>query len=265
MAHDLVTPAGSAGTRVAVNGIDMYYEEQGTGTPVLMLHGGVLDHRSWADQIPVLAEHFRVMTPDTRAHGRSTGTGRPLSYELFAADAVAFLGALGIEKAHVVGFGDGGSTGLLLAAEHPGLVDRLVCIGTPYHTSNYREGIIDLFAKIRPETLYRLVGPEFLEAVKKAETLYPDRGSWLAFWHDVVNGLWTRQPDMPLERLADVRVRTLVLHAENEQFYAKEHSEEMARTIPRARLEVVPDATHASPQERPSEVNAAIVRFLLEN
>jgi pimeloyl-ACP methyl ester carboxylesterase len=70
---------------------------------------------------------------------------------------------------------------------------------------------------------------------------------------------------MPLERLADVRVRTLVLHAENEQFYAREHSEEMARTIPRARLEVVPDATHASPQERPSEVNAAIVRFLLEN
>ncbi|MCW2641701.1 MAG: oxidoreductase [Dactylosporangium sp.] len=88
------------------------------------------------------------------------------SYELFAEDAVAFLGELGIDKAHVVGFGDGGCTGLLLGIEHPELVGRLVCIGTPYNTSNYREGIVDLFAKITPETLYRMVGPEFLEVMK---------------------------------------------------------------------------------------------------
>lgn len=186
------------------------------------------------------------------------------SYELFAEDAVAFLGELGIDKAHVVGFGDGGCTGLLLGIEHPELVGRLVCIGTPYNTSNYREGIVDLFAKITPETLYRMVGPEFLEVMKKAEALYPDQDSWLALWHRVVNVLWTHQPDIPLERLAGVPVPTLVLHAENEQFYAKEHSADMARTIPDARLEVVPGAAHASPQEQPSEVNAAIVRFLLE-
>jgi pimeloyl-ACP methyl ester carboxylesterase len=181
MANDLVAPTSSAGKRVKVNGIDMYYEEHGTGTPVLLLHGGIVDHQSWGNQIPELAKHFRVLAPDTRAHGRSSDTGRPLSYELFAADAVAFLSELGIDKAHVVGFSDGGGTGLLLGIEHPELIGRLVCIGTPYHTSNYREGIVDLFAKIRPETLYRMVGPESLEVMKKAEALYPDRDCWLAF------------------------------------------------------------------------------------
>jgi pimeloyl-ACP methyl ester carboxylesterase len=259
-----MAPTSNAGKRVKVNGIDMYYEEQGTGAPVVLLHGGIVDHRSWRNQIPVLAEHFRVLAPDTRAHGRSTDTGQPLSYELFAEDVVAFLGELGIDKVHIIGFSDGGSTGLLLGAEQPDLVDRLVCIGTPYNTSNYREGIVDLFVKITPETLYRMVGSEYREAMKMAEALYPDRESWLAFWGRLVNGLWTRQPDMPLERLTDVRVPTLVLHAENEQFYFKEHSEDMARTIPDARLEVVAGATHASPQERPNEVNAAIMRFLSE-
>nr|WP_240942446.1 alpha/beta hydrolase [Planosporangium thailandense] len=242
----------------------MYYEERGTGAPVLLLHGGIVDHRSWRFQIRELAQHFRVLAPDTRAHGRSTDTGQPLSYELFAADVVAFLRALGIDRTHIVGFSDGGATGLLLGAEQPALVDQLVCISSPYHTSNYREGIIEFLAKITPETLYRTVGPEYRTAMTMAEALHPNRESWLAFWRRVVNGLWTRQPDMPLDRLADVRVPTLVLHAEHEQFYAREHSEEMARTIPDARLEIIAGATHAAPLERPNEVNAAILRFLSE-
>jgi pimeloyl-ACP methyl ester carboxylesterase len=259
---ELIAPTAGLGRRIQTNGIEIYYEAQGAGHTVLMLHGGIMDHQSWGNQIGPLSAHFRVLAPDTRAHGRSGDTDEPLSYAVFAEDWVALLRELNIEKASLVGFSDGGCTGLLLATKYPDLVDRLVLIGTPYNISNYRDGTIERFASMTPETLYGTIGPHFAEVVRKAEAQYPDSDSWQRFWKKLVNELWVREPRMTLDQLAAIRCPTLILHAENEGSYDLRNSKAMARTIPNSKLMIVPDTSHTSPQEQPEFVNRVIVEFL---
>lgn len=264
MSANRVAPTSGAGSTLKIDDIEIYYDDQGSGDVVVLLHGGIMDHQSWGNQIPELAEHFRVISPDTRAHGRTADSDRPLTYRQFVADTVGLLAELGIEKASFVGFSDGGCSGLILGAEYPDLVERLVLIGTPYSTSNYHEGTTDLFATITPEQLYGMVGEEseFGEVVRKAEALYPSSEAWLAFWKKLVNGLWATEPDISLSTVGKITAPTLLLHAENEQFFDRKFSEEIAAAIPGARLETVPNATHTSPQENPEAVNAAIIDFL---
>ena len=264
MATGLIAATSGQGKRADVGDVTLYYEEQGTGDAVLLLHGGIMDHQSWGNQIPVLAEHFRVIAPDTRGHGRSTDSEEPFRYATFAQDMVALLRQLGIERTHVVGFSDGGCTGLILGVEHSELLNRLVLIGTPYNTSNYPEGTVEQFAAFTPEMLSEMATPELSEVVAKAQAQYETQEAWKAYWRKLVNDMWTREPAFTLEYLRSVKVRTLIVHAENETFYDRKHSEDMARAIPEADLTIIPGATHTSPQENPDAVNAAILKFLRE-
>lgn len=261
---DLIAPTAGDGKTVQVDDIQMYVDDHGQGAPVFLLHGGIMDHQSWGNQIPELAKHFRVISPDTRGHGRTSDSDKALTYQQFADDVVVLMHQLDIPKAHFVGFSDGGDTALLLGMQHPELVDRIVLIGTPYNTSNYPEGTTDHFGSITPDELYEMVGRDshFGEVMAKAERLYPSAEAWNAFWGKLVNGLWSREPNFELRQLADVTAPTLVLHAENEHFYGREHSVDMAETLPNGTLGDIPDATHTSPQENPAAVNAAILNFL---
>ena len=116
---------------VNIGDIRMYYAMFGTGEPVILLHGGMTDHSSWFFQIKELAKHFRIITPDTRAHGRTTDSDKPLSYQLFASDITQLMEKLGIKKASFIGWSDGGCTSLVLALKCPELVNKLILIGTP--------------------------------------------------------------------------------------------------------------------------------------
>jgi pimeloyl-ACP methyl ester carboxylesterase len=262
MTTELIAPITGTGRHVEVNGVVLYYQELGEGPPLLLLHGGIMDHQSWGNQFSALAAQFRVIAPDTRGHGRSTDSNEPFSYALFADDVVELCRRLRVEKAHVVGFSDGGCTGIILATEQPDLVDRLVLIGTPYNTSNYPDGALAQNAQLTPEALYAAVSPEFAEVVRKAEGQYPTDDAWRAFFGKLVSEMWTREPAFALERLRGIHAPTLILHAEKEQFFGRDHSEAMARTIPTAKLVVVPNATHTSAQENPQFVNEVILDFL---
>jgi pimeloyl-ACP methyl ester carboxylesterase len=258
-----VQSTSGAGKRIPVSNVEIYVDDQGSGEPVILLHGGIMDHQSWGNQIPALAEHFRVISPDTRGHGRSTDADDEFTYELFAADMVALMDELGIARASIVGFSDGGDAGLVLAREHADRVDKLVLLGTPYHTSNYPPGTAEHFSTLTTPELYDMVGDdsEFGEVVHKAQALYePD--AWEAFWQKLVNRMWSTYPDYELGYLAGVTAPTLVCHGENEPFFDVSISQAMVDTMPRAELRIIPGATHTMGQEKPEDVNAAIIEFL---
>ena len=115
---------------VPVNGLDMYYEVHGEGSPLALFHGamGTIDS-CFANLLPALAATRQVVAIELQGHGHTADIDRPLSYRQMAADAAALLEALGIEMADLVGYSLGGAVALELAMQYPGRVRRLVFAG----------------------------------------------------------------------------------------------------------------------------------------
>jgi pimeloyl-ACP methyl ester carboxylesterase len=243
--------------------ICIYYHCYGRGTPVLLLHGGFMYSETWAGQIPALARHYRVITTDSRGHGRTTlGTG-PLTYRRMAADAAGLIEKLRLGGVHLVGWSDGGCTALALAIEHPELVRSMTLLGTPYSTDNYsdeaKQGIERM---LRPFSLTMLG----LRAMRRLLTPEPERGREFV---DKMAAMWTGLPDFTREELGRIKAPALVIGCDRDEFLSLwpdplQVFKETAEAIPGARLEVVRGGTHSVPVERSGTVNRLILDFLRE-
>jgi pimeloyl-ACP methyl ester carboxylesterase len=126
---------------VDVEGVQTWYQDHGTGDPLVLLHGGFSDASEFGGTTPALAERFHVFTPERRGHGHTPDVPGPISYELMAADTVAFLDQLKISRSHLVGHSDGANVALLVALTRPDLVDRLVLISGNFHHDGLVAGL----------------------------------------------------------------------------------------------------------------------------
>ncbi|WP_426514641.1 alpha/beta fold hydrolase [Dactylosporangium sp. McL0621] len=111
-----------------VNGINLYYETHGSGRPLVLLHGGLGSGEMFGPVIPALAERHQVIAVDLQGHGRTADVDRPLDLGSMAADIAALIEHLGLDRPAVVGYSLGGGVALRTAADHPGLVSRLVAV-----------------------------------------------------------------------------------------------------------------------------------------
>jgi pimeloyl-ACP methyl ester carboxylesterase len=116
---------------IEVNGAALHCEKHGDGVPLVLIHGGLSSSSQWQPVVPELADGFRVITPDTRGHGRSTNPPEKLSYALIADDIAALIAALGLQRPAVGGWSDGGQVTLELGARHPGAAGALI-VGAAY-------------------------------------------------------------------------------------------------------------------------------------
>ena len=121
-----------AGHRVNVNGMSMYYEVSGSGSPLIVLHGSYMNIPQMGAIIPKLARTHRVYALEFQGHGRTTDIDRPITYPNLADDVAAFMNAVGLQKADVFGYSMGAIAGLHLAIRHPTMVNKLVFAGGAY-------------------------------------------------------------------------------------------------------------------------------------
>src|SRR6202020_2212413 len=111
-------------------GARIWYASYGSGSPVILLHGGLGHSGNWGFQVPPLVRSgYRAVLIDSRGHGRSTRAARPFSYELMASDVLAVMDALHLEKAVLVGWSDGACTALILAAKAPARIAGVFFFG----------------------------------------------------------------------------------------------------------------------------------------
>ena len=103
-----------------------YYEEDGDGEPLVLLHPGLADSRAFEEYVPALAAQFRVFRPDRRGHGRTPDVDGPITYEVMAEETIAFLERVVGGPAYLLGHSDGAPVALLVALKRPDLVRRLV-------------------------------------------------------------------------------------------------------------------------------------------
>src|SRR5215204_6091989 len=109
--------------------LKVYFRELGEGFPLVFVHGGLATGDSWGEHVPSLAQHHRVLAPDSRGHGRTNNPTGALSYSLMADDVAGFIAALELQRPVVVGYSDGAQIALELGLRHPEQVKALVIGG----------------------------------------------------------------------------------------------------------------------------------------
>ncbi len=223
----------------AVNGLGMYYEVHGHGSPLLLLHGGGSSiPEKW---IRFFTSHFRVIAPEQMGHGRTADlVDRPFHYHDMAEDTVALMHQLGIERADVVGYSDGGIIGFDLAIHHPERVNSLAVTGANARFEGYTA---------ENQEWVRTFDPSSASASDDYARLSPDGAE---HWPAVLGRLklmWAAEPSFTNEELERIEAPTLLIIGDDD-IVMPEHAVEMFRTIPRAQLCVVPNAGHGTMPEQ---------------
>ncbi len=243
------------GHYLAIDDITVYYETSGEGEPLLLLHGGLGSIASFARQTPDLARHFRVIAPESRGHGRTSDSDRPITYELMATDMVALLDAMQLTSVYVVGWSDGGNIGLILAAKYPERVRKLVTIGANFEPAGIDDAGIDFISNWTVET----AGEEMAEHYRSHN---PDPDHWPIFF-EKIRTMWLECSILDRQQLTTIQAPTLIVVADRDGVRF-DHTQQMFETIPGAQLCVIPGATHFVPAEKPELLNPPIIAFLKE-
>lgn len=210
----------------------MYYEIHGSGMPLVLIHGGGSTIQTTFGRIlPQLAKSHQVIAVEMQAHGHTPDRDRPLSFQQDADDVAALLEELRIEKADVFGFSNGGTTALQIAIRHPERVNRLVLASTTYRRDGMQPGFFEGMHQASLENMPQPLKEAYLEA-------NPDpRGLQAMFDRDVARMLDFK--DIPGADIQGIKAPALVINGDAEVVRV-EHALELARTLPNARLAILP-------------------------
>ena len=218
------------------------YYDVGRGKPLVLLHGNGEDGSYFERQMDAFASRFRVIALDTRGHGRSPRGEAPFTIRQFADDLLAFMDGQGIERAHLLGFSDGGNIALAFALAHPERVGKLVLNGANLDGGGVKPSVqLPIVAGYGAASLFARWS---VRAHRKAEML----------------SLMVNDPNIAPEELAELRVPTLVV-AGTRDMIKEEHTRLIARNIPGARLAFV-EGDHFVAAGNPEEFNKVVRRFL---
>ncbi|MCJ7716316.1 MAG: alpha/beta fold hydrolase, partial [Anaerolineales bacterium] len=212
------------------------------------LHGATDTHNLWDPFVPDLSKSFRVITPDSRGHGRTDNPSGELSYELLADDLGAIILALDLDRPFVFGYSDGGQAALDFGMRYPDLAGRLILGGVWYRFSKQYQAAISAAGFVSPGIVDWIVyqqqaPPDWFEHLRTAHP-NPDPEYPRTLLKALAKLWWT-----PLyyskEDFLKIRVPTLVLMGEKDEIIPVDEGRELVELIPGAEISVIPGASHA--------------------
>lgn len=257
-----------------VNGAELYYEVEGVGAPLLLLHAGVADSRMWEQQALALAEHYRIIRCDLRGFGRTDVPPAPFAYH---DDVAGLLDFLDVERAHLLGCSFGSQVALDVALAHPQRVRSLILaapsVGGEAPSSRIRrfweqeEAALeagDLEAAVELNLRLWVDGPQRApQAVASAVRRRVYAMQLEAFQKDVPEGAqWLRLSPPAIQRLDAVQAPTLILVGQLDLEEKRVLARRLEREIAGAAAVVVDGAAHMLSMERSQTFNRHVLDFL---
>ncbi|WP_224366111.1 alpha/beta fold hydrolase [Hyalangium versicolor] len=251
-----------------LNGQGIFFEDSGgPGRPVILAHGFLMDSRMFDPQVEVLAPEFRVIRWDARAFGRTRWDGKPFSLYDLAADCVALLDHLGIDKAVVGGMSQGGYCALRIALRYPERAKALVLMSTRGTNDDEQAKA----SYVQAAQVWSSVGPEPIVQALAGPLLGDPRlfPTWLERWRQVPSANYlaavrnlTDRDDITA-RLKEIRCPAFITHGLEDTGTPPSDGEFLHKTLPGSvRFVPVPQATHAANLSHPEVVNPPLLEFL---
>jgi pimeloyl-ACP methyl ester carboxylesterase len=259
-----------------VDGLTINYDVQGEGEPLLLIPYTSADHACYAFQLPAYTEHFRCIAVDLPGSGESDKPAGPYSTDVYADQVAAFLGAIGIERAHVAGVSLGAAVGIHLAARHPDRVRSLSLHSAWHATDDYLKIVLEQWRTLASAL------PTVTDVVIQAifpwcftPEMYVDRPEFVDTLVDFVRG----RPVQPVDAfvaqidaviahdasaaLGEIDVPTLITFGARDLVCSTRFAEPLNRGIAGSELVVFDHLSHAGLHEDPEAFNRATLDFLL--
>lgn len=263
--------------KVKTNGIELYYEVHGEGTPLILIAGLGYPLWQWHLMVPYLEKHFQVITLDNRGVGQTDKPAGPYTASLLAKDLVGLLDALGIDKAVVMGHSMGGFIAQAIALEYPEKISKLILASTnsggPRHVPVTPEAMAVL-SDIKSDPLTRLrngivvsTAPGFAE--RQPELIQ----KWLDWRMENPLDVAGYQAQMGIgvallaeaaafeNKLPSISVPTLILFGAHDKVVPPANADLLAKQIPFSQIAILPDAGHFFPLEVPEEAAQVVIQF----
>jgi pimeloyl-ACP methyl ester carboxylesterase len=263
-------------SRVEVDGLTLNYDVQGEGEPLLLIPYLSADHACFAFQLPAYTEHFSCIAVDLPGSGESDKPAGAYSTEGYADQVAAFLGAMGIERAHVAGVSLGATVGMHLAARHPGRV-RSLSLHSGWHASDdYLKIVVEQWRTLA--SALPTVADVVIEAIFPwcfTPEMYVERPEFVDALVDFVRGRPAQPVDAFLAQtdaviahdasaaLGDIEAPTLITFGARDLVCSTRFAEPLENGIGGSELVVFEHLSHAGLHEDPETFNRATLDFLL--
>jgi 3-oxoadipate enol-lactonase len=255
-------------SKVHVRGLELAYEDAGAGVPVLLLHGFPFNRSLWREQLPVLSQRHRVITPDLRGFGETTATAEPATMETMAEDVLALIDALNLERVVLGGLSMGGYVALAFYRLYPERVRALMLADTrpQADTAEARrnretlaervlaEGMQPIADAMLPKLLTPATHRERPEIVARVREMIMTTSSIGAA--AALRGMALRRDQTDL--LPEINVPTLIIVGSEDAITPPQDAELMQRAIRGSHLAVIAGAGHCANLERPDEFNRVL-------
>ena len=215
---------------IKVNGIQLFYAQQGKGEPLIFLHGNGEDHHTFDPLIAKLANHFTCYAIDSRNHGQSEMTDQ-FHYQTMMDDLYAFITAMQFEKVNIIGFSDGSIITMLLAMQHPKLVHQAILLGPNLKPSDFTDACtryVERLYKNDPNPLYKMMLDE---------------------------------PNIEAEDLQNIQAKVLIIGGENDLYKAGTF-EKIHENIQKSNLLILENHDHSSYIFQNDMIYADVINFL---
>lgn len=252
-----------------INGVEINYADIGEGEVVVLLHGLGSTNQDWDLQIPVLAQKFRVIAPDFRAHGNSTRVPAEQSVEKMTEDVFGLMNELGIAKASFVGFSMGGAICFQMALSNPEIVDKMVIINSGPDFNRPNDAGVDLL-EVRTNIIKNEGFLSLAESISKG--MYPEENQ--TDWRtDFRNRLIRNDEDAYLKTFGElmkwgigddvskIQNETLVI-ASDMDYTSVDYKQKYAGLMPNAKLVVIENSRHGVVVDQAEKLNEELLKFL---
>jgi pimeloyl-ACP methyl ester carboxylesterase len=251
-------------------GARIYWDEEGSGAPLLLIMGLGWPSQAWHRLRPVLSEKYRTIALDNRGVGKSEVPAGPYSIPQMASDAAAVLNAARVNTAHVFGVSMGGMIAQEFALQYPNKVRSLILGCTAAGGSQAvraEEQVLQVLMTRGqdPDQFAKAINPFIYDAATSPQLVEEDtavRRQWYASGEAYFAQLQAIMAWEAYSRLPQIAASTLVIHGENDRLVPAENGKRIAARIAGAKLVMIPGASHIFTTDQPALAQAAILDFL---